>query len=370
MAESTKGITTMKILCDINHPADIHLFKNALWRLKDNGHEYLITARDKEVTLELLEEYDFPYVAFGKHYSSITGKIYGMLKFDKMMYREALRFKPDILISSGSIYAAHVSALINKPHISMEDTENSYEQIIIYRPFTEIILTSTSFERKLGKKQIRYDGYHELAYLHPRYFTPDRSILKALKLQPQDHYVILRFVSRGATHDIARTGISREDKIKIVEKFSRYAKVFISSEDPLPPELEQYQLTIEPQRMHDVLYYATMLYGESATMASECAVLGTPAIFIDDDGRGYTNDEERYGLVYTFTESIADQMRSIEKAVELLQQPRIKAHFREHQRNMLKDKIDVTKFMVWFIEKYPESVAIMKRDTSYYKQFI
>jgi predicted glycosyltransferase len=368
MAEVKKGIAPMRILCDINHPADIHLFKNALWRLQENGHEYLITARDKEVTLQLLDEYNFPYVAFGKHYSSMTGKIYGMFKFNTMMYQEVRRFKPDILLSSGSIYAAHVSALIHKPHISMEDTENSYEQIIIYRPFTDVILTSTSFERELGKKQIRYNGYHELAYLLPRYFTPDQSILKILGVHPQDHYVVLRFVSRGATHDIARKGISRENKIKTVGKFSRYAKVFISSEDPLPPELKQYQLSIEPHRMHDVLYYATMLYGESATMASECAILGTPAIFIDDDGRGYTNDEERYGLVYNFTESIGDQERSIEKGVELLQQPRVKAHFRERLRNLIRDKIDVTKFMVWFIEKYPESAAIMKKNSLYDKQ--
>jgi predicted glycosyltransferase len=359
----------MRIVCDINHPADIHLFKNALWILKEKGHDYLITARDKEVTLQLLDEYNFSYVAFGKHYSNITGKIYGMLKFNTMMYKEVRRFKPDMFISSGSIYAAQVSGLIHKPHISMEDTENSYEQIIIYRPFTNVILTSTSFERKLGRKHIRYDGYHELAYLHPRYFTPDRSILKALRVHQRDHYVVIRFVSRGSTHDIGRRGISRENKIKTVEKFSRYAKVFISSEDPLPHELKQYQLSIEPHRMHDVLYYATMLYGESATMASECAVLGTPAIFVDDDGRGYTNDEERYGLVYNFTESIDDQERSIRKGVELLQQPRLKVKLRERQRNLLKDKIDVTKFMVWFIERYPESVAIMKKNEWYHRQF-
>ena len=29
---------------------------------------------------------------------------------------------------------------------------------------------------------------------------------------------------------------------------------------------------------------------------------------------------------------------------------------------MLKEKIDVTGFMVWFVEHYPESVRIMRED--------
>jgi hypothetical protein len=39
-------------------------------------------------------------------------------------------------------------------------------------------------------------------------------------------------------------------------------------------------------------------FGESATMASECAVLGVPAVYAADTGRGYTDEQEvRYGLV-------------------------------------------------------------------------
>ena len=63
-----------------------------------------------------------------------------------------------------------------------------------------------------------------------------------------------------------------------------------------------------PEEMHTLLYYATLLYGESATMASEAAVLGTYAVYLDDVGRGYTDEEEsKYGLVFNFTESIEDQ---------------------------------------------------------------
>jgi hypothetical protein len=36
---------------------------------------------------------------------------------------------------------------------------------------------------------------------------------------------------------------------------------------------------------------------------------------------------------------------------------------------MLKEKIDVTAFLVWFIENYPESVRIMREDPDYQEKF-
>ena len=36
---------------------------------------------------------------------------------------------------------------------------------------------------------------------------------------------------------------------------------------------------------------------------------------------------------------------------------------------MLSEKIDVTAFMVWFVENYPESVEIMKKNPDYQLRF-
>jgi len=36
---------------------------------------------------------------------------------------------------------------------------------------------------------------------------------------------------------------------------------------------------------------------------------------------------------------------------------------------MLSDKIDVTAFMVWFVENYPESAKIMKENPEYQWSF-
>ena len=126
---------------------------------------------------------------------------------------------------------------------------------------------------------------------------------------------------------------------------AKYGKVIITSEEKLPEELEQYQTTIEPHKMHDALYFASLLMGESATMASEAAMLGTPSIFLDNDGRGYTDElEEKYGLVFNYTESNEDQLKAIYKGIEILNKG--KEIYQKRREVLLSEKDSLTEFML------------------------
>ena len=357
----------MNLLIDIGHPAHVHLFKHFAWIMQKKGHNVLFTAREKEYEVYLLTKYGFEFKSFGKHYRSKIGKIWGLFKFNLQLLVVSLKFKPDFFISHGSIYAAHVSWIMQKPHISLEDTGNM-EQVSLYKPFTEVILTSTSFKKDLGSKQLKYNGYHELAYLHPIFFKPDDSVLSRLKLRKGESYMIMRFVFWGASHDIGHEGISMNNKIRALNEFLKFAKIFISSEGKLPPELEPYRFKIKPEYMHDALAFADLVYGESATMASEGAMLGVPSIYLDNKGRYYTRElEDKYGLVFNFTETLEDQERSIQKGVEILKTKGMRDKWQKRRKKMLEDKIDVTDFMVWFVEHYPQSVRIIKENPDYKK---
>jgi len=360
----------MKILIDIGHPAHVHYFKNFIKIMEKKGHKFLIISRNKEIEQYLLNKYKIQYFDRGIGAKSTIGKFGYMFKANFLIFLKALKFKPDLFLSFGSIYPAHVSFLLRKPHIAFDDTEHSTGQYNLYSLFTEVVLTPSCFTRDLGTKQIRFNGYMELCYLHNNYFKPDLSIIKLLGVKKNEKYVIMRFVSWNASHDVGHSGLSIEMKHKAVNELSKYAKVFITSEGELPEDLKKYQIKIPPEKMHDALAFASMLYGESATMASECACLGTPAIFHDNNGRGYTDEEgEKYGLVFNYSESTEDQNRSIKKAIELLSTPNLKQEFQKLRQKMLTDKIDVTAFMVWFIENYPESVRIMKKNQNYQNKF-
>jgi predicted glycosyltransferase len=341
----------MKILVDINHPAHVHYFKNCIEQLRQKGHQIIITARDRYPVPQLLEAYKEDYYNRGKGSERLLGKLLYLPVADIKILKIALKTKPDLFLSFGTPYPNHVAWLLGKPGINFQDTENARLMFAVSLPFSRVYCTPHCFKRDLGKKHIRFKGYMELAYLHPNYFTPDESIFEYLQVSREEKYVVMRFVSWGASHDIGHKGISLEMKRKAIKEFSRYGRVFISSEGGLSEDLKPYQINIPPEKMHHVLAYASLLYGESATMASECAVLGTPAIYLDNKGRGYTDEqEEKYGLVFNFTESLAHQEASIQKAIELLKTPNLCEQWQKRRQRMLRETIDVTAFMVRLIE--------------------
>jgi hypothetical protein len=294
--------------------------------------------------------------------------LWGLIKFDLKEFLAGLDFKPDILLSHGSIYAAHAAFLFGKPHISLEDTFN-FEQIRLYLPFTKAVLTGEYMHPPLGKKEIKFAGYHELAYLHPNRFMPDESILDLLGVSKNERYVIIRFVAWKATHDYGHKGITLDNKLKAIQEFSKYARVFISSENDLPEELKPNQIKIPPHKMHDALVFASLLFGESSTMAEECAMLGVPSIFLNNKSTFYTKHLEKdYGLLFNYSELESDQLDAIDKGVELLKSDH-KNEWQKRKNKMLSEKIDVTAFLVWFVENYPHSIRTMQENPDYQYNF-
>lgn len=349
----------MKYIIDIGHPKDIYTFKKIYFELLSEGHKILMTCNNRQYNKDLLSYYNMNYYIIGYHHKRILGKIIGLIKSIINMLIISLKFNPDNFISHGSIIAGFTSFIMHKPHIALEDTFNM-EQVKLSMLFTDVVLTGDYPHPSLGKKEIKYPGYHELAYLHPNVFTPDENILEILGMKKGEKYAIVRFVAWEASHDIGHSGISYENKIKLVKTLSQHLPVFISSEKELPEELKNYQIKIPPDQIHNALAYAHLFVGESSTMATESAVLGTPSIYINDSKLGYTNDLANYGLLYSYMESEYDQIAAIKKAEELALKQNVKEEYLTKREQMLADKIDVSAFLIWFVENYPESVKKVK----------
>jgi len=344
----------VRIIIGVPHPKQVHFWKNIIKNLENDGHEVKIVAWEKDITLYLLDVYGFDYEVIGKNYKGLMKKAYGMFKIDLELFRAAKEFKPDIL-AGAPVNLAHVSKLIGKPHINFCDTEHANLTILLTFPFSDVIITPSCFKRKINpKKHVAFNGYMELAYLHPNYFKPDLSILDDLGLSKDDKFIIMRFVSWGASHDIGDMGFTNKEEV--IKSLERFGQVFITSEKKLSPELEKYKMTIPPEKIHHILYFADLYMGESAPMTTESAILGTPAIFVSTSRRGYTDElENKYDLLYTFSDSETMQKYALEKAFELLEDENVKKKWETKRMKMLSEKIDVTKFMTEFIETYPES---------------
>jgi len=347
----------MKILVNMGHPAHVHFFKYMIKNLERAGHTVNIVARDKDVTLKLLNIYGFKYEVISGYYYTMLGKMYNFIQTVRKLLKKARKMRPDMLIGVGDPYVAHVGKLIGKPSIVFTDTEDAKLANVLTFPFASVICTPSCFKEDLGRKHVRYNGYHELAYLHPNYFKPDENVLDFLSSE-NDKIIIVRFISWSASHDIGLKGIkSRTDFIRTLEN---YGRVFITSEGKLDKKLEKYRITITPEKIHSLLYYADLYIGEGGTMAAEAAILGTPSIHIESTSKGIATGElsgnfielrDKYGLLYFYP----DQNKALEKAMEILENGNSKKEWQRKRERLLSEKIDVTAWMTDFIERFPDS---------------
>jgi predicted glycosyltransferase len=246
-----------------------------------------------------------------------------------------------------------------------EDTESASGFFWIYKCFASAILTTSCFKKELGAKQIRINSYKEFAYLHKNYFHPS---LKVSEDNPQKK-VIFRFVSHNVNHDKRGDGLTPGMKAALINRISGMANVYVSTEKGLTQQFPDLELQITPENMHHLMASFQLLIGESATMAAEAAVIGIPSIFFDNHGRGYTDElEEKYHLINNFPVSESSIENAIIRATEILNKTNYMKDHRGHKR-LLSDKIDVTAFLIWFVENFPKSMDMMKQHPEYQNRF-
>ena len=346
----------MNILIDINHPAHVHLLRNAYKMLVEKGHEVIVAVKEIPSAMKLLDLYGIPYVNIGKKNDALGKKGLDQLVYDKRLLKLVRQHHIDLGIGS-SINIPHVSKLSRMKSIIMDDDDDAAEPLFVKfgHPFADAILTPSAIHRK-SKKAVYVDSYHELAYLHPNRFTPDPSVLHDAGLEEGETFFVMRFNAFKAHHDVGAEGMSIENKRRLVDLLKAKGKVLITTERNIDDEFKPYQLLVSPEKAHSLMYYAKMFVGDSQTMTSEAAVLGTPAIKCNSfAGRlAVPNElEQKYGLCYSFLPE--RQEAFFEKIDVLLAMPDLKGEWQQRRQKMLSEKIDYTQLIVWFIENYPES---------------
>ena len=360
----------MKILIDIGHPAHVHFFRNFIKLMISRGHKIIVIARNKDISFKLLDAYKIDYIDFGKHYKSLITKMIGGVLLVFKLYLFGKKERINIFLDSGgTVYPAVAAYLLRKPVLSFNNTDVFF-MLKISKFFTSVFVTPVSYKLDFGKKHIRCKSFNELAFLHPRYFKPNKNVLLKLDLNEGDPYVLLRFVKWEAAEEIGYSGYSVDDIREVVLKAKKFGKVLISCEFELPTDLAKLQIEKNKKiiygEMQDIEYYATLFLGESGAMASECAILGTPAIFVSVKELGFTEElDNQYNLIHYFK----SKSKALEKMLYMLKMKELKKSWKIKQQKMISDKIDITAFMIWFVENYPESVKIMKENPDYQNMF-
>lgn len=360
----------MNILFDINHPAHVHLLRNAYFLLRQNGHQVTVVVKEIPSAIKLLNLYGIPFINIGKKDDALMKKGLDQLSYDRRLLKMVRERHIEMGVGS-SINIAHVSKLSKMKSIILDDDDDEVEPLFVKfgHPFADTILSPVDTPRK-SKKTVYVNAYHELAYLHPNRFTPDPSVLVDAGVKEGEPYFILRFNAFKAHHDVGVVGLTIENKHRLVEYLKTKGKVFITTERDIDDKFKPYQLKVSLEKAHSLMYYATMLVGDSQTMTSEAAVLGTPAIRCNTFvGRiHYLEEEEhKYNLTYGFRPDQSEDM--FQKIEELLSMPGLKQEWQLRRQKMLSEKIDYAQFLTWFIENYPESRKVMKENPDYQYRF-
>jgi len=341
----------MKVLIDLCHPADAHFFRYPILELKKRGHTVVVTTKNIPITTNLTEEFGITHKIIDvKTKARILAPARLFLR-DFLIYRAARTFKPDLLTGINSVFCAHVSWLLRKPSVIWDDTDHYKLLHRLTRPFATVIQSPDCYYAKPHKKQVFYPGYHELSYLQPKRFQPNADIVKSLGINPDEKYCIIRLSAWQAFHDIGQKGFGKDKLIDFVKTISKYAKPYISAEAPTVPELEKYCLVIPPHLIHHILAYASLYIGEGASMASECATLGIPTVYLNSLKLGYINMLEKYGLV----RQAKDIDEAAEMSVDCLQNPDIKVDCMQKRSELLKNKIDMVDYVVKVIERFSKN---------------
>ena len=366
----------MNILIQLSHPAHFHLYKNVAHNLIDKGHEVHILIKSKDILEDLLVKSNLPYhnILEVAHRKSKWGILWDMLVRDWKIFWFSINKKINLLTGS-TPEVAHIGWLLRKYSINIGEDDASVIPAFVKMtaPFMQNCLSPISCNNGVYEKNtIHYHGFQKLAYLHPNRFKPNKDIVRQYGIEPDKPYFIMRFAKLNAHHDKGVSGINAEIAQNLIDILSPIGRVLITSERKLEPQFEKYRLQINPLDIHHVMSFATLYVGDSQSMAVEAAMLGVPSLrfndFVGPKRIGVLVElEEKYQLTYGISSKQPDLLYS--KVKEILSLPNVREEWQNRRNKMLGEKIDVTAFITWFIENYPESKKIMLENPDYQYNF-
>ncbi|MBN1558258.1 MAG: DUF354 domain-containing protein [Lentisphaerae bacterium] len=287
----------MNLHVHIGHPSDVHFFKHAVAAWRERGHAVHVTTRDIPVARRLLEARGLPYAVVGRKCTGAAGLGLELARHTAYLAPRLRRWRADASLSFGGTFTVYAARLAGCRGVVFNDTEIARLQNRITYPFAHVIVTPRVYPDDLGRKHVRFNGFKELAYLHPAVFAPSAEVPARYGLSADRPYSVVRFISWEASHDFGVRGTSQEEKQRLVDRLRGAGDVLVVPEGPAPAAFAALCRPCDPDDFHTLLYYARAVVSEGASTASEACVLGTPALYVNPIGRSYLDAMAATGLV-------------------------------------------------------------------------
>lgn len=282
----------MKIAISCLTPAQVYFYSVLAKEFQRQGHEVKLLISSQPKTLQLattiLKEHS--WVSFGTYTKNKVGKLSTTITNILTLIKILKHYNTDLCI--GQLPMIYAARWLGKPCVTFEDDECTYMQHLFYKPLVKKIVTPFCFEKDFGKKHVRVKAFKETIYLKD--FQPEDVPLK----KP---YVILRLNTWDASHDVGRKGIDFDSVVGFIcDVESKGVRVYISTEKDLPENLKECKLPLAANQIHSALYHASLVVTDTATMATEAALLGTPVVRLNIIKEGNFNELDKRKLIHNF----------------------------------------------------------------------
>jgi uncharacterized protein len=312
----------MRILFYFVHPAKYHLFRIVINELMKNSSVDIVI-NSKDVLEELIKNEGWEYTNIfpkGRNISSKPSIIKSGFKFiltvlllEKFLFRHK---KYNVFVTDDTLVVNGWWRRIPTYIFNDNDIETIRINKILFYFAYKIISPAVTNLGPFETKKISFSGNKALAHLHPDYFKPRSEILDKYNLLV-NNFCIIRVSKINATHDIGNKGISDDDLDDLIGNCNKFCRVIISSERKINEKYKDFVFKGNPSDLTHLMYYAMIVVTDSATMASEAALMGTPNVLINKVGKkcSVNKDLVDNGLQYNF-DSYKESSDIIQKILE------------------------------------------------------
>lgn len=299
----------MRIWIDLTNSPHVLVMRPVIERLRADGHDVRVTARDFAQTIELCERFGLAYTEIGRHRGERLGaKALGLASRSTALVRWAREDARtagagfDVALGHGSNDVTVAAALLRIPSATMFDYEWATVQHNVNCRLARAVVVPDAIppqrlDRYGARGKVRaYEGLKEEYYLAD--FEPDDAVLEQLGLDRARPIVVVR------TPPVLSLYHRFENDLfaGVLARLSSAAEhgtqaVVLPRVDSQRQELRRVAGFVVPEHAIDaqsLIAYADLVISAGGTMNREAVALGTP-VYTTFQGRLGAVDERLIG---------------------------------------------------------------------------
>ena len=288
----------MNVWVDLTNSPHVLVLRPVIERLRSDGHDVRVTARDFAQTLGLCERFGIEHEAIGRHRGSGLGaKAIGLADRSLALRRWARGRHFDLAIGHGSNDITVAAKLLRIPSSTMFDYEwATVQHNVNCRLARAVVVPDAIPPERLYRygakgKLHRFPGLKEEYYLAD--FEPDPTVLTSLGLDPSEPITIVRTPPAVSLYHRFENDLFAQ----VLNRLRGGQTVVLPRTDEQRSELVSSGGFIVPESAIDaqsLIAYADLVVSAGGTMNREAVALGTPVVTIFE-GRLGAVDERLIG---------------------------------------------------------------------------